>query len=153
MKTAVNNAGMCMISVNQAEQPSHMPLKMKEKMSDMKKNVLGGPLTPCSMDPVTGFYRDGSCFAGPDDPGCHAVCAEVTEEFLIFSAGVGNDLSKPNTEFGFPGLRPGDRWCVCAARWKEAYDAGVAPPVILKSTHEAALHYVRLEELLEHAAG
>lgn len=119
----------------------------------MKRNVLGGPLAPCSMDPVTGFYRDGFCFSDADDIGCHSVCAEVTEEFLLFSASAGNDLSTPRPEYGFPGLLPGDRWCVCAARWKEAFDAGCAPPVILKSTHESALKFVRLEELQAHAAG
>ncbi len=102
---------------------------------------------------MTGFYRTGACLSGPDDVGCHAVCAEVTEEFLAFSASAGNDLSTPRPEYGFPGLEPGDRWCVCAARWKEAYDAGVAPPVILKATSEAALQYVSLNELQAHAAG
>lgn len=119
----------------------------------MQKNVLGQPLRPCSVDPVTGFYRTGSCESGPDDLGCHAVCAEVTEEFLAFSQAAGNDLSTPRPGYGFPGLQPGDRWCVCAARWREAYDAGVAPPVILQSTSEAALDYVPLEELQQHAAG
>jgi len=117
------------------------------------RNVLNGTLLSCSKNPVTGFYRDGSCQSGPDDIGCHAVCAEVTEAFLAFSASAGNDLSTPRPEYGFPGLRPGDRWCVCAARWKEAYDAGVAPPVILKATSEAALQYVSLKELQEYAAG
>ncbi len=119
----------------------------------MQKNVLGQPLRPCSHDPVTGFYRTGSCESGPDDVGCHAVCSEVTEEFLAFSKMAGNDLSTPRPEYGFPGLQPGDRWCVCAARWKEAYDAGVAPPVILQATSSAALEYVSLEELQQHAAG
>lgn len=116
-------------------------------------NVLGGPLAPCSTQPLTGFYRTGDCSSGPDDAGCHAVCAEVTEAFLAFSAERGNDLSTPRPAVDFPGLRPGDRWCVCAARWKEAYDAGVAPPVILKATSEAALAYVSLTELQAHAAG
>ena len=119
----------------------------------MNKNVLGGPLVPCSVEPLTGFYRDGNCTVGPEDIGCHAVCAEVTEDFLLFSMAAGNDLSTPRPEYGFPGLKPGDRWCVCAARWKEAFDAGVAPPVILKATSEAALQYVQLEELQAHAAG
>jgi len=117
------------------------------------RNVLGGPLGPCSLNPLTGYYRDGSCFADEQDPGCHAVCAEVTKEFLVFSQNAGNDLSTPRPDYQFPGLKPGDRWCVCAARWKEAYDAGFAPPVILKSTHETALQYVTLAELQEHAAG
>ncbi|MEM9018862.1 MAG: DUF2237 domain-containing protein, partial [Verrucomicrobiota bacterium] len=88
------------------------------------KNVLGGELIPCSTDPLTGFYRNGSCQVGPEDHGCHAVCCEVTEEFLTFSASMGNDLSTPMPMYGFPGLKPGDRWCVCAGRWKEALDAG-----------------------------
>jgi uncharacterized protein len=117
------------------------------------RNVLGGPLSPCSVDPLTGFFRDGSCYADQRDPGCHAVCAEVTEAFLAFSKQVGNDLSTPRPEYEFPGLQPGDRWCVCAARWKEAYDVGMAPPVILKSTHESALAHVPLAALQEHAAG
>lgn len=117
------------------------------------RNVLGGRLIPCSVDPLTGFYRTGSCESGEEDVGCHAVCAEVTEEFLAFSAAAGNDLSTPRPEYGFPGLMPGDRWCVCAARWKEAYDAGVAPPVILKATSEAALQHAALSELQAHAAG
>lgn len=118
-----------------------------------QRNVLGGPLTPCSTEPVTGFYRTGSCASGAEDVGCHAVCTEVTEEFLAFSAAAGNDLSTPRPEHGFVGLKPGDRWCVCAARWKEAYDAGYASPVILHATNEAALQYVTLEELQQHAAG
>ncbi len=118
-----------------------------------QRNVLGGPLSPCSHDPVTGFYRDGHCNVGADDLGCHAVCAEVTEEFLAFSKNTGNDLSTPRPEYGFPGLQPGDRWCVCAARWFEAYEAGVAPPAILKATSEAALQHVPLAALQEHAAG
>lgn len=121
--------------------------------SNTQRNVLGGPLAICSQQPLTGFYRTGACESGPEDIGCHAVCAEVTEEFLSFSRAQGNDLSTPRPEYNFPGLQPGDRWCVCAARWKEAYDAGVPPPVILKATSEAALQYVPLEALQEHAAG
>ncbi len=117
------------------------------------RNVLGGALTPCSTEPMTGFYRTGRCETGEDDVGCHAVCAEMTEAFLAFSKSRGNDLSTPRPEYGFPGLKPGDRWCVCAARWKEAYDAGFAAPVILKATSKAALLYVTLAELREHAAG
>ncbi len=122
-----------------------------------QNNVLGSPLIPCSTDPVTGFYRDGTCRVGADDLGCHAVCMIATEEFLAFSKSVGNDLSTPMPEYGFPGLVPGDRWCLCASRWKEALDAGFAPTVILEATSEAALQYVTrsiLEEyaLLEHEA-
>lgn len=115
------------------------------------RNVLGGPLHPCSSDPMTGFFRDGSCKTCEEDLGVHTVCARVTEEFLDFSRANGNDLSTPRPEFGFPGLKPGDRWCLCAGRWKQALDAGMAPPVILESTHEATLDVVELAELREHA--
>lgn len=115
-----------------------------------ERNVLGGELKPCSMNPRTGFHRDGHCRTGPEDFGCHAVCAEVTAEFLAFSKAAGNDLSTPVPEYGFPGLKPGDRWCVCAGRWKEALDAGHAPPVILESTSEAALEYVSRSILEEY---
>jgi uncharacterized protein len=128
-------------------------IEPNERGRATQRNVLGGALIPCSTDPLTGFYRTGSCESGAEDVGCHAVCAEVTEAFLKFSVSRGNDLSTPRPEYGFPGLKPGDRWCICAARWKEAYDAGFAPPVILKATSEAALRYVTLEELREYAAG
>jgi uncharacterized protein (DUF2237 family) len=114
-------------------------------------NVLGGPLIPCSVDPLTGFYRDGKCNVGPDDIGCHAVCCVVTAEFLAFSRAAGNDLSTPMPFYGFPGLKPGDRWCVCAGRWKEALDAGYACPVVLEATSEAALQYVSRSILEEYA--
>ena len=110
-------------------------------------NVLGGPLTGCSTDPLTGFYRDGACNTGSGDAGVHAVCAVMTEEFLVFSRASGNDLSTPVPAFGFKGLKPGDRWCVCVNRWKEAYDAGAAPAVVLSATHIMALEFVALEEL------
>lgn len=118
------------------------------------RNVLGGRLVPCSADPLTGFHRDGSCATGPEDPGCHAVCARVTAEFLAFSRARGNDLTTPRPEFHFPGLKPGDRWCLCAARWKEALEGGVAPPVVLEATHEAALAFLSrsiLEEFADEA--
>lgn len=115
------------------------------------KNVLGQPLLPCGHDPLTGFYRDGCCRTGPDDLGQHTVCAVVTENFLAFSRQVGNDLSTPRPEFHFPGLRPGDRWCLCAARWKEAWQAGCAPQVILEATHESALRLIPRSVLEEHA--
>lgn len=115
------------------------------------KNVLGGDLIPCSMDPLTGFYRDGRCQVGPEDHGCHAVCCEVTEEFLEFSKASGNDLSTPMPMYGFPGLKPGDRWCVCAGRWKEALDGGFACPVILEATSETALQHVSRSILEEYA--
>lgn len=115
------------------------------------RNVLGGPLAICCQNPLTGFYRTGCCETGPEDHGSHTVCAEVTAEFLAFSQASGNDLSTPVPAHGFPGLKPGDRWCLCAARWKEALDAGVAPPVVLAATHEAALEVLTLDELRAHA--
>ena len=114
-------------------------------------NVLGGRLEPCSVEPRTGFFRDGCCNTGPDDLGLHVVCASVTAKFLAFSAESGNDLSTPQPEVGFPGLKPGDRWCLCAGRWREALDAGVAPPVVLSATHEEALAVVALDDLKRHA--
>jgi uncharacterized protein (DUF2237 family) len=114
-------------------------------------NVLGGPLEACSTEPRTGFFRDGSCNTGPDDVGLHVVCAQMTAEFLAYSRARGNDLSTPVPEFGFPGLRPGDRWCLCAGRWREARDDGVAPPVILAATHEETLAVVPLDDLKRHA--
>jgi uncharacterized protein len=114
-------------------------------------NVFGQPLTPCSLNPLTGFYRDGCCATGSDDTGRHVVCAIMTAEFLVFSRDCGNDLSTPRPEYRFPGLNPGDRWCLCALRWKEAFEAGMAPQVVLESTHEAALRYVTMEDLLKHA--
>jgi len=115
------------------------------------RNLLGGPLIPCSTDPLTGFYRDGHCNVGPDDIGCHAVCCLMTEEFLAFSKASGNDLSTPVPAYGFPGLKPGDRWCVCAGRWKEALDTGYACPIFLEATSEAALRYVSRSILEEYA--
>lgn len=114
------------------------------------KNVLGGRLQMCCTEPMTGFYRTGRCETGPDDFGSHVICAEMTAEFLAFSSAQGNDLSTPLPGM-FPGLKPGDRWCLCASRWKEAYDAGQAPSVVLAATHEAALEVTTLEELMEHA--
>lgn len=115
------------------------------------RNVLGTELVPCSMDPLTGFFRDGCCNTGPGDRGRHLVCARMTYEFLEFSRSRGNDLVTPRPEFGFPGLKAGDRWCLCAMRWKEAYEAGVAPPVVLESTHHSALEFVTLDQLKSHA--
>jgi uncharacterized protein len=114
-------------------------------------NVLGGDLEPCSFDPVTGFHRDGYCRTG-SDPGFHAICAVMTEEFLEFSRAVGNDLSTPRPEWLFPGLQPGDRWCVVAERWNEALEAGAAPQVVLEATHASALEFVSLADLETHAA-
>jgi len=115
------------------------------------RNVLGGPLRPCSLDPVTGFFRNGSCDTCAEDEGCHTVCVEVTTEFLEFSRAAGNDLSTPRPEYNFPGLKPGDRWCLCADRWMQALDNGVASPVSLTSTHERTLEVVPLELLQQHA--
>ena len=113
-------------------------------------NVLGEPLVPCSFDPLTGFFRDGCCHTDEHDHDTHVVCARVTPEFLDFSRARGNDLVTPRPEYRFRGLKPGDRWCLCVARWKEALDAGVAPPVVLASTHAKALDTVTLAELREH---
>lgn len=120
-------------------------------MSDQQHNVFGEPIEVCSLNPSTGFYRTGCCETGPEDVGVHTVCVEVTREFLAFSKARGNDLSTPRPEYGFPGLSAGDRWCLCAARWQEALDAGVAPRVVLAATHEASLEIARLEDLKRHA--
>ncbi len=114
-------------------------------------NVLGQPIAPCSHQPLTGFFRDGCCNTGPEDRGRHVVCALMTAEFLRFSREKGNDLSTPAPQFGFPGLKPGDRWCLCALRWREAKEAGVAPDIVLEATHQSALEVVGLEDLLRHA--
>jgi uncharacterized protein (DUF2237 family) len=119
--------------------------------SQQALNVLGEPLAPCSVKPMTGFYRDGCCNTGYDDVGIHTVCARMTKEFLEFSKTRGNDLTTPAPQFGFPGLKPGDQWCLCAGRWKEALDAGVAPPVVLAATHEETLAIVPLAELKRYA--
>lgn len=115
------------------------------------RNVLGGILEPCSTNPMTGFFRNGCCDTGPEDTGMHTVCAVMTADFLAFSQSVGNDLSTPMPMYGFPGLKPGDRWCLCCLRWVEAYEAGFAPRVILSATHEQALEFIELESLKEFA--
>lgn len=115
------------------------------------RNVLGEPLAPCSDRPLTGFFRDGCCNTGPEDLGSHTVCAVMTADFLSFSAEAGNDLSTPMPEYGFPGLVPGDRWCLCAPRWQEALEAGKPPRVVLAATHAAALDYCALADLKRHA--
>jgi hypothetical protein len=114
-------------------------------------NVLGGPLEDCSLEPMTGFYRNGCCDTGPDDVGSHTVCVVTTAEFLAFSKSQGNDLSTPMPEYGFAGLVPGDRWCLCAPRWQEALDAGKAPRIVLRATHQGALDYCKLADLKRHA--
>lgn len=117
------------------------------------RNVLGGALVPCSMDLLTGWYRDGCCRTDEHDHGSHTVCAVMTAEFLEFSRRVGNDLSTPRPEYRFPGLKPGDQWCLCAMRWEQARQAGVAPRVVLAATNIAALRHCALEDLQAHAAG
>ena len=124
---------------------------MKDRRTALALNVLGQPLEPCGLDPLTGFYRDGCCNTGYDDPGMHVVCVRVTREFLAFSRQRGNDLTTPDPHAGFPGLRAGDRWCLCAGRWQEALNAGVAPPVVLAATHEGTLAMLPLAELKRHA--
>ena len=125
---------------------------MTNRYDEGALNVLGGELMPCSNAPLTGFYRNGCCETGAEDTGLHTVCAVMTAEFLAFSRGVGNDLSSANPAARFPGLKPGDRWCLCAPRWKEALDAGVAPPVVLEATHEETLAITPLGILKDHAA-
>lgn len=120
-------------------------------MTDVARNVLGTELVPCSYDPLTGYFRDGCCHTDMHDLGSHVVCAIVTDEFLEFSRSRGNDLSTPRPEYRFAGLEDGDRWCLCALRWKEALAAGVAPAVILECTHARALEFVTLEQLQEYA--
>ena len=124
---------------------------MQRDSDGIPKNVLGGPLQPCSERPVTGFFRDGCCNTGDEDIGAHVICVRVTAEFLEFSAARGNDLTTPHPEFGFPGLQPGDRWCLCAMRWVEALQAGHAPQLVLSATHEVMLEYAPLVELKKFA--
>lgn len=122
-------------------------------MSDTQgpRNVLGTRLEDCSHDPLTGFFRDGCCRTGAGDVGVHVVCARVTAEFLEYSKSAGNDLSTPRPEYRFPGLKPGDQWCLCASRWAQAHRAGVAPPVVLEATHASALEFASLADLQAHA--
>jgi uncharacterized protein (DUF2237 family) len=122
-------------------------------MSLNAMNVLGTPLVPCSYDPLTGYYRDGCCNTDAHDHGSHVICAKVTQAFLDFSVAQGNDLVTPRPEYRFAGLKAGDRWCLCATRWREAFQAGVAPPVILNCTHERALSFVSLAQLQSCALG
>ncbi len=124
---------------------------MQRDSDRIPKNVLGSPLQPCSERPVAGFFRDGCCNTGDEDIGAHVVCVRVTREFLEFSSARGNDLTTPHPEFGFPGLTPGDRWCLCAMRWVEALQAGCAPQVVLSATHEVMLEYTPLADLKKFA--
>jgi len=128
-----------------------MPFDPKAPGGNTARNVLGGPLAECGSKPLTGFFRDGCCNTGRDDHGVHTVCALMTADFLQFSLARGNDLSTPMPDFGFPGLKAGDRWCLCAARWREALKAGCAPRVVLAATHERTLDYVSLDDLKKHA--
>ncbi|GAA4650990.1 DUF2237 family protein [Kistimonas scapharcae] len=121
--------------------------QQQSAQKSVQKNVLGQPLLPCGLDPVTGFFRDGFCHTCDQDSGIHTVCAVMTEAFLAFSLKQGNDLITPHPEWNFPGLKAGDHWCLCALRWKEAFEAGKAPRVILQSTHEATLEVVNLADL------
>ena len=114
------------------------------------KNVLGTDLLPCSFDPLTGYFRDGCCNTDDSDMGSHLVCVRVTKEFLAFSGACGNDLVTPQPQYRFAGLKPGDRWCLCANRWREALESGVAPPVVLEATHDKALEFVLLAQLQKH---
>jgi len=128
-----------------------MAFRASDQGGGAQKNVFGGPLALCSDNPVTGFFRTGCCHTGPQDSGVHTVCVVMTDEFLAFSKAAGNDLSTPLKEFGFPGLKSGDRWCLCAARWKEAFDAGKAPRLVLAATHERTLQIAPLEILKKFA--
>ena len=121
------------------------------KETETQLNVFGEQLITCSTQPLTGFFRDGCCNTGPMDTGTHTVCAVMTEAFLEFTKTQGNDLTTPIPHYQFPGLKPGDRWCLCVTRWKEAFEAGVAPKVVLEATHEKALEFVTMEQLIMHA--
>lgn len=127
-----------------------MPRDMSERQRPAR-NVLGGTLQMCSAQPVTGFFRDGCCNTGPSDLGSHTVCAVMTDDFLAYSKNAGNDLSTPMPEYGFPGLKAGDRWCLCAPRWQQAFAAGQPPKVVLTATHEGALEHCELADLKRHA--
>ena len=142
LRNGIKQTGFSFLFAAACFQPPH---KGSVVTDPNKTNVLGSALASCSNK--TGYYRDGYCASGPDDLGVHVVCAEVTKEFLEFSKSRGNDLITPITQYGFKGLKPGDRWCLCASRWKEAFDAKVAPPVILEATHSKALEFATLEQL------
>ncbi len=130
---------------------SNRNIYLENAMSSNDKNIYDEPLKECSCKPLTGFFRNGKCSTSPQDLGKHTVCVQMTKEFLKFSQSRGNDLSTPRPEFGFPGLKPGDKWCLCALRWLEALEAGVVPPVYLYSTHKESLDYIRLLDLEAHA--
>lgn len=144
---AVDLAGQC-IGCDEGVRENH-PAQTRSMPTAL--NVLGTALSPCSLDPKTGWFRDGSCRTDDMDHGTHVICARMTAAFLEFSRARGNDLITPRPEHRFPGLKPGDQWCLCATRWREAFDAGVAPLVVLASTHERALQFVKLDELKSYA--
>ncbi len=133
------------------QQKSRITLWVQCSFTNMAKNIFGENLIPCGTDPLTGFYRDGCCETGIDDLGTHTVCAVMNEAFLTFTKSRGNDLSSPIPAYNFPGLKPGDRWCLCASRWLEAHKAGMAPQVILEATHEKTLTFISLNELVKYA--
>ncbi len=139
---------MALVSYNALLQPR---IQLSMPWPENQKSVLDEPLAVCSTSPMTGFVRNGCCETGPEDIGSHTVCVEVTAEFLEFSRSRGNDLSTPIPDFGFPGLKPGDRWCLCAARWQEALEAGMAPRVVMRATHQGALEVIDFKDLSRHA--
>lgn len=151
-KTLIINLLCCFLLISTSQstysQTTKKPIK---KETTMATNVLGTTLQACCFDPKTGYFRDGYCKTRVDDVGTHVVCAVMTQEFLTFTKSRGNDLETPFPQYDFPGLKPGDKWCLCVLRWKEALDAGFAPPIVLESTHKVALKYVTLEDLKSHA--
>jgi uncharacterized protein (DUF2237 family) len=140
---------------NGANRPAELPMSLEPEDLGRRplpsRNVFGEPLQACSINPMTGFFRNGCCDTSPEDAGSHTVCIVATDAFLQFSRLRGNDLSTPMPDFGFPGLKAGDRWCLCAPRWQEAFEAGQAPRVVLRATHQGALHFCRLADLKSHA--
>ena len=151
-KTLIINLLCCFLLISTSQSASaQRTKKLVKKETTMATNVLGTTLQSCCFDPKTGYFRDGYCKTRVDDVGTHVVCAVMTQEFLTFTKSRGNDLETPFPQYDFPGLKPGDKWCLCVLRWKEALDAGFAPPIVLESTHKVALKYVTLEDLKSHA--
>lgn len=151
-KTLIINLLCCFLLISTSQSTSaQRTKKLVKKETTMATNVLGTTLQSCCFDPKTGYFRDGYCKTRVDDVGTHVVCAVMTQEFLTFTKSRGNDLETPFPQYDFPGLKPGDKWCLCVLRWKEALDAGFAPPIVLESTHKVALKYVTLEDLKSHA--
>ncbi|MDX2279189.1 MAG: DUF2237 domain-containing protein [Saprospiraceae bacterium] len=151
MNKILINSILCSIMLLGTHQKMYAQAQKQKNETTMATNVLGTALQACCFDPKTGYFRDGYCKTRLDDVGTHVVCAVVTQEFLTFTKSRGNDLETPAPQYDFPGLKPGDKWCLCVLRWKEALDAGVAPPVVLESTHAVALKYVQLIDLEKHA--